>query len=156
MTDPIRFRTASLNDLNAIVAMLADDPLGQQREDHTLPLSKRYLDAFSAIDTDSNNQLLVAKLQQQLIAVLQLSFIPSLTYQGSWRAQIEGVRVHSDYRNSGVGRELLQHAIERARQHGCRLVQLTTDKARPQALRFYQKLGFTASHEGLKLRLSNE
>jgi GNAT superfamily N-acetyltransferase len=85
--------------------------------------------------------------------MLQLTFIPYLTHQGSWRALIEGVRVHKDYRSHGIGKALFSWAIERARQRNCRMVQLTTDKARPEALRFYQQLGFQASHEGMKLHL---
>lgn len=97
--------------------------------------------------------LIVACDGAAIAGVLQVTFTPHLTYQGGWRATIEGVRTNASRRGQGIGRELVSHAIVRARGHGCHLVQLTTDKKRPQALRFYQALGFQASHEGLKLHL---
>lgn len=147
------FRDANDADLPSIVRMLADDPLGQQRESTREPLQDSYYTAFQKIQNDSNNALIVAVVEQQVIAVMQLTFIPNLTYQGSWRAMIEGVRVTSDQRSQGVGKRLFEYAIERARQHGCRLVQLSTDRQRPQALAFYQRLGFQDSHHGMKLHL---
>lgn len=152
-TSSITFRRASLEDLATIVKLLADDPLGAQRESYQLPLPQSYVDAFAAIDRDPNNELTVAQLDSFVIGVLQITFIPYLTYQGGWRALIEGVRVASHLRSSGVGRELFNWAIERARQRGCHLVQLTSDKARPDAIRFYESLGFVASHQGMKLHL---
>ena len=134
--------------------MLADDPLGAKREAYASPLPDRYYDAFKAIDDDANNELVVAVLAGKVVGVLQLTFIPYLTYRGGWRALIEGVRVDSAQRSSGTGHRLLEWAIERARERGCHLVQLTSDKERPDAIRFYQGLGFEASHEGLKLHLS--
>ncbi|MGE0802406.1 MAG: GNAT family N-acetyltransferase [Lautropia sp.] len=133
--------------------MLADDPLGAGRERFELPLPDGYRRAFAAIEADPNNELIVACAGAQPVGVLQLTFIPYLTYQGSWRALIEGVRVDAAWRSRGLGRRLFQWAIERARQRGCRLLQLTTDKRRPDALRFYRSLGFVASHEGMKLAL---
>lgn len=134
--------------------MLADDPLGARRERDEQPLPSSYESAFEAIDRDANNELVVGEDEgTRVVAVLQLTFTPYLTHQGGWRATIEGVRVHRDLRGSGVGRHLLAWALERARERGCRLVQLTTDKDRPDALRFYRSLGFVASHEGMKLRL---
>lgn len=112
-----------------------------------------YYTAFEAIDRDPNNELVVATLDGRTVGVLQLTFIPYLTYRGRWRALIEGVRVDSSVRSSGIGRMLFEWAIERARQRGCRIVQLTSDKMRPDAIRFYQSLGFVASHEGFKLYL---
>ncbi len=150
----LKIRRAVSLDLPAIVRMLADDPLGSQRERYEEPLPSSYLRAFEAIDTDPNNALVVAEGDNgEPIAVLQLTFTPYLTHQGGWRATIEGVRVHARHRGSGVGRELFLWAIEQARAHGCHVIQLTTDKQRPDARRFYESLGFMASHEGMKLKL---
>lgn len=149
----LAFRRAVVEDLEDIVAMLADDPLGAQRERYELPLPQGYVDAFAAIQADPNQELVVAEYDGRVVGVLQMTLIPYLTYEGSWRALIEGVRVSSSMRGQGVGRSLFEWAIKRARERGCRLVQLTTDKARTDALRFYEGLGFTASHEGMKLHL---
>ena len=147
----LSFREATAGDIPTLVQMLADDPLGQKRERFALPLPDSYLQAFAAIDADPNNELIVAHHGEQILGFFQLTFIPYLTYQGRWRALIEGVRVNRAVRSQGIGQEMFLWAIERARQRGCHLVQLTTDKARPDALRFYEKLGFVASHEGMKL-----
>lgn len=149
----MNFRTAQKQDLIHLVKMLADDPLGSLRENATLPLSDSYLKAWDAIDADPNNELIVVEDQQQIIGMLQLTFIPYLTYQGSWRCLIEGVRVHQDHRGQGIGKDLFKWAINRASEKGCHLVQLTSDKQRPEAIRFYESLGFVASHEGFKLKL---
>ncbi|HZF55737.1 MAG TPA: GNAT family N-acetyltransferase [Polyangiaceae bacterium] len=149
----LEFRPAREEDLDAIVGMLADDALGAQRERYAVPLPASYLAAFAAIDADPNNELVVATREGRVVAVLQLTFIPYLTYQGAWRALIEGVRVASSERSGGVGTALFEWAIARARERGCVMLQLTTDKARPDALRFYEKLGFVASHHGMKLKL---
>ena len=146
-------RSAERADLERIVQMLADDPLGAKRERYDLPLPQAYLAAYEAIAADCNNEMLVACLDNEVMGVLQLTFIPGLTYQGAWRAQIEGVRIAAGSRSSGLGRALVEEAVRRARERGCRLVQLTTDKARPEAKRFYESLGFTATHEGMKLSL---
>lgn len=152
--DPeISFRPAQRQDVLTIVGMLADDPFGAQREQFGDPLPSSYYAAFDAIDSDPNNELAVATLSGTVIGVLQITFIPSLTYQGGWRALIEGVRVSKDFRSQGIGRHMFLWAIERARQRGCHMVQLTTDKNRTQALRFYEELGFVASHHGMKLKI---
>jgi GNAT superfamily N-acetyltransferase len=147
------FRRATQNDLPAIVRLLADDPLGAQRERFEDPLPGAYGDAFAAIDRDPNNELVVLERAGEVIGVLQLTFIPYLTYQGGWRALIEGVRIDARFRSGGLGRQLFEWAIARARERGCHLIQLTSDKARPDAIRFYESLGFVASHEGMKLKL---
>ena len=152
----VAFRRAIRADLPEIVRLLADDPLGSKRERYELPLPASYLAAFEAIESDPNNELVVACLGERVVGVLQLTFIPYLTYQGSWRALIEGVRVDSGARSAGIGKALFEWAIERARERGCHLVQLTTDKTRPGALRFYEALGFVASHEGMKLHLDRK
>jgi GNAT superfamily N-acetyltransferase len=133
--------------------LLADDDLGSKREEYVLPLPLSYYAAFDAIDRDPNNELIVVDLDGKVIGVFQLTYIPGITYRGSWRAQIEGVRIDPTLRSSGIGRKLFTWAIEQARDRGCHLVQLTSDKARPDAIRFYESLGFVASHEGLKLHL---
>ncbi|AWV07593.1 GNAT family N-acetyltransferase [Marilutibacter maris] len=152
----IVLRTAAADDLRAIVRLLADDALGRARERDVDPLPDRYRVAFEAIAADPNNTLLVAADDDGTpVGVLQLTVIPSLTYQGRPRALIEGVRVAASMRGRGLGRRLFDAAIGLARERGCHLLQLTTDKRRPKALRFYQSLGFVASHEGMKLDLSD-
>ena len=150
---PVKFRRATREDLPAIVAMLAADPLGAQRETFASPLPASYYAAFEAIDRDPNNELVVTELDGHIVGVLQMTFIPYLTYRGRPRALIEGVRVSSEVRSQGIGRTLFLWAIERARERGCHMLQLTSDKARPDAIRFYESLGFVASHEGMKLHL---
>ena len=153
----ISFRRALKADLPAIVRLLADDPLGSRREAYASPLPQSYYTAFAAIDSDTNNELVVVETTDKLIVgVLQMTFIPYITYQGGWRALIEGVRVAGELRSSGVGRRLFLWAIQRAKERGCHMVQLTSDKARPDAIRFYESLGFVASHEGMKLQLPRE
>ena len=149
------FRRASRDDVPVIVSLLADDDLGARRESAVSPLPESYYAAFDAIERDPNNELIVAESQGRIVGALQMTFIPYMTYRGSWRALIEGVRIASHARSSGLGRKLFAWAIERARQRKCHLVQLTSDKARPDAIRFYESLGFVASHEGLKLHLSD-
>jgi ribosomal protein S18 acetylase RimI-like enzyme len=149
----LMIRRAARQDLPAIVHLLADDRLGATREADVDPLPESYASAFDAIDRDPNHVLAVADAGGRVVGVLQLTFLPYLTYQGSWRALIEGVRVASDQRSSGIGRQLIEWAVDRARAHGCRIVQLTSDKSRADAIRFYERLGFVASHEGLKRRL---
>ena len=152
--DRVIFRGARDTDLDAIVRLLADDPLGSQRERWQTPLPQSYRDAFEAIERDPNNELVAAVLAGQVVGVLQLTFIPYLTHQGGWRALIEGVRVAKEHRSLKIGQKLFAWAIERARARGCHMVQLTTSQARIDAVRFYERLGFTASHEGMKLYLT--
>ncbi len=149
----VDFRRATAADLPGIVALLADDDLGRQREAPGLPTDPRYEAAFAAIDRDPNQLLVVAAEEGALLGCLQLSFIPGLSHIGQWRGQIESVRIASTRRGSGLGRRLLDWALQECRDRGCGLVQLTSDKSRPEALRFYESLGFAATHEGLKLRL---
>lgn len=152
----LTIRRAIRSDVSDIVRMLADDALGVQRETYESPLPGSYYAAFEAISADPNNELVVACEGGRAIGVLQLTFIPYLTYRGSWRALIEGVRIDDSARSRGHGRKLFEWAIERARQKGCHLVQLTSDKSRADAIRFYESLGFVASHEGFKLHLSSQ
>ncbi len=133
--------------------MLADDALGATREDNSSPLNRCYTDAFKAIDGDPNQLLVVVEHGGKIIGCLQLSFIPGLSRKGMWRGQIENVRIASDTRGGGIGRQMIEWAIEQCREHDCGLVQLTTDKSRSDAIRFYKSLGFVDSHEGMKLSL---
>lgn len=150
----MNIRLAIKKDVPDIVSLLANDELGKLREDFQDPLPKKYYDAFKRINSDRNQALVVIEDEsKKIIGTLQLSFIPYLTYQGGIRAQIEAVRVHKRYRNQGIGQRLLKWAIQLAEEKGAHLVQLTTDKKRPEAIRFYKKMGFTDSHEGMKLHL---
>jgi ribosomal protein S18 acetylase RimI-like enzyme len=149
----IVFRTASEADLPAIVRLLADDPLGATRERDVEPLPQAYRDAFDSIQAQTGNEIILAVDGGEVIGCLQFTVIPGLSRLGARRGQIEGVRVDRRYRGRRVGEILFRRAIERARETGCGLLQLTTDKARPDARRFYERLGFVASHEGMKLAL---
>lgn len=147
------FREARRTDVPAIVALLADDPLGGGRETVGEEVDAAYWRAFAAIDADGRNALIVADRHGEVVGTMQLTFIPGLSRRGAERAQIEGVRVRPDQRGSGLGRQMIEWAIDQARERGCGLVQLTTDKSRTDAHRFYASLGFLASHEGMKLVL---
>ncbi|MGM0837327.1 MAG: GNAT family N-acetyltransferase [Bacillota bacterium] len=149
----IFFRIAIEHDLDTIVKMLANDPLGSKRERYEQPLPECYKNAFQAISSDPNNELIVACHENEIVGVQQITFTPYLTHQGGWRATIEGVRTLSTERGKGIGSELIRYAIQRAKERGCHLIQLTTDKQREDALRFYERLGFEATHEGLKMKL---
>lgn len=151
----VTIRRATRVDIPDIVRLLADDPLGQHRESYSDPLPEIYFSAFERIDADPRNELMIAEVNGRVVGTLQLTLLPYLTYQGGTRAQIEAVRVDEAYRSRGLGRHLIEWAIERARQLGCHMVQLTTNAARPDALRFYERLGFVASHVGMKLELTN-
>ena len=146
----ITIRRATAADVDSIVAMLADDPLGAQREK---PGDPAYLEAFAIIDADPHQFLAVAVSGDEVVGTLQLTFTPGLSRLGMTRATAEAVRVRSDQRGNGVGEQLIRWAIDEARARGCGLVQLTTDASRADARRFYERLGFTASHVGMKLPL---
>ena len=147
------FRRAERVDLPAIIAMLADDALGATREDASDPPNPAYLAAFEALEQDHNQLLAVGERDGRIVACLQISFIPGLSRLGQWRGQIESVRVAASARGDGLGQQLFEWAIDECRKRGCGLVQLTSDKSRPDAIRFYERLGFKVSHEGLKLSL---
>jgi len=149
-------RGALREDLPTIVVLLADDKFGAQREQANADsIAKSYYTAFDAINADKNHVLLVVESEGELVGTMQLSFLPNLTYQGGWRAQIEAVRIHSKLRGSGAGTQMIEHAISLARERDCHLVQLTSNSQRPEAIRFYQKLGFAATHTGMKLFLKS-
>ncbi len=147
------FRQAKEQDLPILVEMLSDDQLGSQREDFSEPLNKSYITAFNKINSDKNNELIVVEKEDRIVGMLQLTYIPYLTHCGSWRCLIEGVRIHNKFRAQGLGTQLFEWAINRAKSKGCSLVQLTSNKQRAGAIKFYQRLGFEASHEGLKLKI---
>lgn len=145
-----------MEDVSAIVELLADDPLGASRESHESDADLRpYRKAFDDIDGDPRQLLVVAVADHDVVGTMQLSFIPGLSRRGSLRAQIEAVRVRDDFRGAGLGRAMFGWAIDEAQRRGCAMVQLTADKTRTDAHRFYTRLGFVASHEGLKLDLSS-
>jgi len=145
------FRTATRADLPAIIALLADDVLGKARD--FAVVDDAYERAFADIDADPRNLLVVADDGGEVVACMQLTYIPGLGRHGAERSQIEAVRVRADRRGTGLGARFMTWAIDRARERGCALVQLTTDKSRADAHRFYARLGFVASHEGMKLAL---
>ena len=149
----IAFRRAQNADLPSIVALLADDELGQTREDASTPVNGKYVDAFDAIERDPNQLMAVLVAGGVVAGCVQISFVPGLSRLGTWRGQIESVRIASSRRDEGLGRRLIEWAIAECRKRGCGLVQLTTDKTRLDARRFYESLGFRASHEGMKLSL---
>ncbi|MFF6802504.1 GNAT family N-acetyltransferase [Streptomyces sp. NPDC012616] len=144
-------RAAVAEDVPAIVGMLADDPLGAQREspDDLGP----YLAALERLTADPNQRLVVAVREGRVVGTLQLTIVPGLSRRGATRSIIEGVRVHADERGSGLGTRFIEWAIEESRRENCQLVQLTSDSTRTDAHRFYERLGFTASHVGFKMHL---
>jgi len=147
------FRLAKRADLPSIVRMLADDDLGSQRERYAEPLPESYYAAFEQIEHDSNHELIVAELNGEVIGTLHLMFLPSLSFQGGLRAQIESVRVDKSFQGQGIGSDMMSWAVERARVRGAHIVQLTTHKSRTEAHRFYERLGFKGTHLGMKLSL---
>jgi GNAT superfamily N-acetyltransferase len=147
----LTYRLATEADLIEIIRMLSDDMLGASREKFELPLPASYVQAFQVITADKHQELTVVELAGEIVASFQLSFIHSLTYQGGMRAQIEAVRVKTGFTGKGIGTEIFHYVIQRAKAKGAHILQLTTDKKRPDAKRFYEALGFVASHEGMKL-----
>ncbi|WP_199548995.1 GNAT family N-acetyltransferase [Streptomyces sp. N35] len=147
----LEIRPASPEDIPAIVAMLADDPLGAQREspDDLTP----YRTALDRLAGDPNQHLMVAARADKVVGTLQLTVIPGLSRRGATRSIIEGVRIHADERGSGLGTRLIEWAVDESRRQGCQLVQLTSDATRTDAHRFYERLGFEPSHVGFKLPL---
>lgn len=147
----LEIRPAAAEDIPAIVDMLADDPLGAQREspDDLGP----YLTALERLTADPHQRLVVAVREGRVVGTLQLTIVPGLSRRGATRSIVEGVRVHADERGSGLGTRFIEWAIEESRRENCQLVQLTSDNTRSDAHRFYERLGFVASHVGFKLQL---
>ncbi|MGW1671086.1 N-acetyltransferase family protein [Streptomyces sp. NPDC002324] len=144
-------RPATEDDIPEIVAMLADDPLGARREspDDLAP----YVAALKRLNGDPLQHVVVAVREHRVVGTLQLTIIPGLSRRGSTRSIIEGVRVHADERGSGLGTRLIEWAVDSSRRQGCQLVQLTSDLTRADAHRFYERLGFEATHVGFKMPL---
>lgn len=151
------FRKATRDDVAVIVKLLVSDDLGKRRENAAEPLPESYYKAFERIRSDDNQELIVLDDEREgIVGTFQISFIPYLTYQGGIRAQIEAVRIREDQRSKGLGEKLLKWAIARAKERRAHVLQLTTDKLRPGAIQFYERMGFIASHEGMKLHFSPE
>ncbi|MGW0196053.1 N-acetyltransferase family protein [Nonomuraea sp. NPDC003201] len=151
-SEKVLFREARKEDVPAIVAMLADDHLGATREGD--PGDERYLAAFERIDANPYDELIVAEQDGEVVGTMQLTYLAGLSRLGAERCQIEAVRVAAAARGQGLGGRMIKWAVDRARERGCVIVQLTSDKSRTDAHRFYDNLGFAASHEGYKLSLS--
>ena len=142
-------------DLGIVVSLLADDELGRSREDKTNVVHADYLRAFEQIQSDVNQYAAIFEIHGETIGCLQITFIPGLSRRGSLRGQIEGVRVSRDFRGKGYGAKMIAWAITKCRDRGCKMVQLTSDKTRENAIQFYEKFGFVKSHEGFKLTLAS-
>ena len=151
----MKFRKATKNDILLILEMIADDELGKKRENFQIPLPSEYQKAFEKINSDENQELIVVEIEDsEIIGTLQLSFLQYLTYRGGIRAQIEAVRIRKDKRGLGIGKIMFEWAINRAKARKAHLLQLTTDKKRPKAIKFYEELGFRQSHEGMKMHFN--
>lgn len=149
----LAFRKARADDIAAIVALLADDELGARRENTSLPLARCYMDAFAAIEANPAQRLIVVEQDGDIVGTFQMSFLPGIALQGLLRGQIEAVRVAAGRRSAGIGAAMIRWAVEQCREAGCGVVQLTTNKMRHDAHRFYDRLGFKQSHFGYKLTL---
>jgi ribosomal protein S18 acetylase RimI-like enzyme len=149
----LRFRLARRSDVPAIVRLLADDDLGSRRERYAEPLPDSYYSAFEQIEKDPDHELIVAEQHGEVIGTLHLMFLPSLSFQGGLRAQVESVRVDRRFQNQGIGSEMMRWTIERAKERGAHVVQLTTHHTRVDAHRFYERLGFKGTHVGMKMSL---
>ena len=150
----IVFRIATQTDVSSIVRLLADDELGSLREKYENPIPESYYSAYELIAKDPNHELIVSELDGEVIGTLHLMFLPSLSFQGGLRAQVESVRVDTGHQNQGVGSEMMKWAIQRAKDRAAHIVQLTTHKSRADAHRFYERLGFKGTHLGMKLSLT--
>jgi ribosomal protein S18 acetylase RimI-like enzyme len=149
----LTFRRGTAADLPTVVAMLADDALGAARERAETPLPVCYADAFAAMEQQGGNELLIGEINGEVVACLQLIILPGISLQGATRAQIEGVRVASAHRGQRLGEALVREAMARARRAGCTMMQLSSNASRTDARRFYERLGFVASHIGMKCPL---
>lgn len=156
MSDALTYHKAKISDLPAIITLLLEDELGQTREHLPEEMDASYLDAFQKIDADPNQFLMVVLLDQEVVGTCHLTLIPSLTFKGSTRLQIEAVHVSSPHRGNKIGTWMIQAAIDYGKSKGASLVQLTTNKKRLDAKRFYESLGFEATHEGMKRQLKDK
>ncbi len=153
MTSRLAMRDATADDLPGILHLIWDDETARHREDPSEPLDPRYLSAFEAIEADTNQHLIAAELDGRLIGTMQLSFLPGLSFRGSWRGLIEAVRIARDLRGQKLGEQMILWAVEQCRARDCKMVQLTSTATRTAAHRFYARLGFVQSHVGMKLHL---
>ena len=149
----ITIRIATINDLPAIVKLIADDNIVGKREEYREPLPEKYLDAFEIIDAEPNNDLIVVESSNKILGTLQITYIPYIINKGEWRAVIEAVMVSKNFTGMGIGTKMLKWAIKKAKQRNCCMVQITTNKHRLDTHRFYERLGFKTTHEGMKLEL---
>ncbi len=148
----MNYRKATEKDLTAIVKMMADDVLGKKRENFKTPLPNSYINAFKNIEADKNQELIVLENEKlEIIGTLQISYLQYISYCGGIRAQIENVFIRADQRGLGIGKKMFEWAINRAKEKKAHMVQLTSNKERPRAIKFYENLGFKATHEGMKL-----
>jgi GNAT superfamily N-acetyltransferase len=151
--DGVSFRQATAADLPAMLRLLADDDVAQARGGYTAEVTPAVAAAFDDIERDANNELWVGELDGEAVAMLQLTLVPGLSRGGMKRALAEAVRVRADLRGRGVGEALMRHVEDRAKAAGCGLIQLTTDRKRLAAHRFYERIGYVASHLGMKKKL---
>ena len=149
----VQYRLATRQDIPVIVRLLAEDDLGSQCERLATPLPQSYYEAFEAIEMDPRHELIAAEVDGEVVGTLHLMFLPSISFQGGARAQVESVHVAEKFRGQGIGGKMMEWVIERARERGCHLMQLTSNKSRTDAHRFYEKLGFKKTHIGMKLFL---
>jgi ribosomal protein S18 acetylase RimI-like enzyme len=156
MNEYIRHRKANINDLPLIVTLLLEDELGKTRESKQSALDQRYIDAFLKIDIDPNQYLMIVENDDETIGTCHLTLMPSLTFTGQTRMQIEAVRVSEHYRGQKIGEWMMNAAVNYGKSKGASIIQLTTNKKRSRAKKFYEQLGFEASHEGMKLYLENK
>lgn len=149
------FRKATKIDVPEIVKILAEDKLGKLRENYQEPLPQNYYNAFETINSDKNQELMVvfSEDNSSIIATFQLTIIPYLSYNGRSRALLENVMVQKNHQGKGIGKQIIDWCILKAKEKNAHVLQLTSDKQRPQAIKFYEKFGFKASHEGMKLHL---
>lgn len=148
----MNYRKATEKDLTDIVKMMADDVLGRERENFNTPLPNSYMNAFKNIEADKNQELIVLENEKlEIIGTLQISYLQYISYCGGIRAQIENVFIRADQRGLGIGKKMFEWAINRAKEKKAHMVQLTSNKERPRAIKFYEDLGFKATHEGMKL-----
>ena len=151
----LKARKMQKYDLGVVVNLLADDDLGQFRENAGEAVNADYIRAFEEISRDANQYAAIFEINGVVIGCLQITFIPGLSRRGCLRGQIEGVRVARNFRGEGYGAKMIAWAVSECRRRGCRMVQLTSDKKRENAIQFYKRLGFVSSHEGLKLNLND-
>ena len=153
MMTQLTHRKATIHDLRPIIHLLLDDTLGKTREELGSIIDKRYIDAFHRIDADPNQYLMVVNLDNEIVGTCHLTIMPSLTFTGSTRMQIEAVRVSATHRRQKIGEWMMNAAIDFAKSNYISMIQLTTNKQRPRTKQFYERLGFEATHEGMKLYL---